>query len=103
MNTSFREYCEKLWRQWIERSIIFSPYIQSEFQTEYLPEPYLNFKAGKNPLYVFTTNPGAGMDVQYFDNIVSGKSIISEKQSYESIAEALGQYYSENLKGTPKN
>jgi hypothetical protein len=52
-------------------------FIKAEFQTEYLPEPYLVFGTNENLLYVLTTNPGKGMQHQDRSIILSKKSIIS--------------------------
>lgn len=102
MNSNFIEYCESIWRTWENKTIALSTYIRSEFQTEYLPEPYLKFNAGNNPLYIFTTNPGKGISVQHRDNINTHASVISSKMPYEDIASEMGDYYLKHLKGTAK-
>jgi hypothetical protein len=102
MNKEFENYCEELWKQWRDESIELPSYIKAEFQTDYLPEPYLSFKPGKNPLYILTTNPGQGMPEQHRDNINSRSSIVSPTMSYKEIASTMGDFYLTNLKGAAK-
>lgn len=77
--------------------------MHSEFQIDYLPEPYLKFGECSNPLYVFTTNPGLGMPEQHRKNILGGKSIASPNDPYSTISKVMGNYYLQHLKGAARN
>ena len=103
MNSDFRDYCEKLWYQWIQGTIEYSTFVRSKFQVAYLPEPYLQFGECSNPLYVLTTNPGQGMSVQHQKHILEGKSIVSPNDRYSTIAKVMGNYYQQHLKGVARN
>lgn len=98
----YLEFCEELWGRWLADSLVYSDFVKAEFQLDYLPEPYLQFGDCKNPLYVFTTNPGAGLPVQSRASVMAGNECLRSTYSYQEISRVLGDYYSKNLKGTPK-
>lgn len=102
MNSRLVSYCERLWREWMADTLELSPFIESEFQTKYLPEPYLGFGAGKKPLYVLTTNPGRGMSHQHRKAILSNKSFVLPEDTYQELMPKLADFYRTGLKGTAR-
>ena len=86
MTSRFADYCEHLWQQWIHGTLSVSAFIESEFQTDYLPEPYLLFGSAQKPLYILTTNPGQGMLHQNRQAILSNSSFVSPEDKYREAA-----------------
>lgn len=95
------QYCEKLLQDWRESNIKLTEGLDTVFQLDHLPEPYLRFGDPSRTLILLTTNPGPGMPHQHRDEILAGTSPVSATAPYGSIAAALGGWYWANLKGTP--
>ena len=96
------KYCEKLHKEWISDQLIVSEKTNKEFQMDYMPEPYLDFSKKDNPLYILTTNPGAGMLEQYRKNIIIEDSIITKNDSYQDTSKTFANFYVNNLTGAAK-
>lgn len=90
-------FCENLWQQWLLRELKFPEF---PFQAGHMPEPYLRWKDGKDPLYVLTTNPGGGMEHQLRENILAGNSNIKPTASYAESAVDLARFYDKELDGS---
>lgn len=104
MNKKYKKHCNEMNKKWMNEHLDVTDKTKNDFQMDYLPEPYLNFNAGENPLYVLTTNPGNGMDDQSRDVILKDKSKIGicKDDKYEEIAEKLAKFYLEDLEGAAK-
>jgi hypothetical protein len=86
MKISYIEFCQKLFQDWQNNNLNVNETCKRLFQLEYIPEPYLNFKKSKNPLYILNINPGSGMDeLQLRDKIT--------ENNYEEIANRFGDFY----------
>ena len=98
--TAYSGVCDTIYLQWKSGSSD-DPRL-SAFDTQYLPEPYLDFGHGDEVCIFLTTNPGGGMDAQLPDGVsrLAGGHI---PQSYNPLAKLLGEFYENSgaLKGAP--
>lgn len=86
MDNNYMDFCQKLFEDWQSNNLNVKEICERLFQLEYIPEPYLNFKKSKNPLYILNINPGSGMDnLQLRDKIVENK--------YNDVANRFGDFY----------
>ena len=97
----YSELCEWLWRSWLSRTVVASRALRARFDFEAAPEPYLLFDPGDRPLVIVTTNPGGTMPHQRWDQITTGRSILSMSMKYVDAADVLARYYVSNLTGPP--
>ena len=102
MNKDYIEFTEELHKKWIVDRLELDEKVKKDFQVDYLPEPYLDFNCGENPLYILTTNPGGGMEMQKRDVIVlnNSESGIVKDDKYSDIAKKLANFYIDILKGS---
>ncbi|MCR9117705.1 MAG: hypothetical protein NXI22_12240 [bacterium] len=103
LHAGYANYCELVWREWLEGELATSDSTALRFQVDHLPEPYLLFGSGENPLYVLTTNPGNGIEHQHRANILTGSSIVEHSKKYCDAAKVLATYYTTQLTGPAKN
>jgi hypothetical protein len=94
---AYLDYCEALWKRWLNGRLSLPPDVAKRFQLEHAPEPYLRFGNGRKPLYVLLTNPGSGLPHQRRDTILAGQSCINRRMSYYEASLRLGDYYQEEL------
>ena len=101
MSSAFFEYCESLWKSWLEGRLVASPFVDGAFDLDAAPEPYLSFRTGASPLFVLTTNPGGTMPHQLKSSVAAGAGPLNASMSYAAAASALGAFYEDphNLKG----
>ena len=86
MENRYIKFCQKLYEDWIDGELRVNELCKNLFQLEYIPEPYLNFKATQNPLYILNINPGSGMDdLQLRDKLIEAK--------YNDVANRFGDFY----------
>lgn len=92
MKNTYIGFCQKLFEDWKSNNLKVDISCEQLFQLEYVPEPYLNFKASQNPLYILNINPGSGMDdLQLRDKLIEDK--------YNDVANRFGNFYlSDNFK-----
>jgi hypothetical protein len=92
MGNNYIEFCQKLFEDWKKYNLNVNEVSKRLFQLEHVPDPYLNFKISKNPLYILNINPGSGMDeLQLRDKI--------NEKKYNDVANRFGEFYlSENFK-----
>ena len=69
MAKHYIELCEGLWREWLAESLDVSSFIESTFDLQAAPEPYVLFNAGLQPLIALLTNPGQTMPHQLRENV----------------------------------
>lgn len=70
---------------------------------DHCPEPYLFFsRHAPEPFHFLTTNPGAGMLHQHFEQINQGKSVVVKNDSYYENAKRLADFYSTQLRGNAR-
>ena len=102
MDKEYIEFTEELHKKWIDDTLELDEKVKKDFQVDYLPEPYLDFDCGTNPLYILTTNPGGGMQMQKRDVIVSNdsESGIVKDDKYSEVAKKLANFYIDILKGS---
>ena len=89
----YKVYCESLYRDWLTSLLNVSSLTKDIFQMNYLPEPYLVYSSGEEPLFFLTTNPGASLPFQHRDNY-------SKNSKYKQISQELVHIYRKKLKGT---
>ncbi len=94
----YLDLCEKLWADWKKGRLDPEPsqYVKQKFALDYLPEPYLTYGQGTDPLYFLATNPGALNDFQRRDLILKGQSAVVKNTalSYHELSAVLGNFYS---------
>lgn len=89
MESTYIAFCQKLFEDWRSSNLKVDRSCEQLFQLEYVPEPYLNFKASQNPLYILNINPGSGMDdLQLRDKLIEDK--------YDDVANRFGDFYLSN-------
>lgn len=77
---NYIEFCETIFQNWKKNPYYFQKDFGFDFQTEFLPEPYLVWTEGDTPLYVLNYNPGqAGFMVQQHSFAING-GIFEKKQ-----------------------
>lgn len=84
-------FCQDLYSNWNNCTLNYDPALESFFDLNALPEPYLSFKSLENPLYFLTTNPGGVMEFQKRDNFNYSDEL------YSDLAHKLGERYLLNL------
>ena len=100
---TYFDYCEKMWRRWINAEADYSALLHKIFQIDHCPEPYLYFYSDSiQPLHFLTTNPGAGMPHQNIHNILQNDSVVAKNQSYYDNAKKLADFYSTSLTGNAR-
>jgi hypothetical protein len=99
MHSQFRRFCERLWKDWLRGELQVSANVESRFQTDHLPEPYLRFGTARKPLCILTTNPGAGMPHQHRKKILSGTSVVDPSKTYLAAAIKMARFYTAELSG----
>ncbi|MGC4003139.1 MAG: hypothetical protein QM811_08385 [Pirellulales bacterium] len=55
--TTFPEYCEALWQNWLAFKPDVPAFVQANFDLDAAPEPYLTFDDGRNPLVALRQTP----------------------------------------------
>jgi hypothetical protein len=96
---AYKNFCETLWRSWLAGTLDVPPSLRRDFDLDAAPEPYLTFGAGARPLVVLTTNPGATMRHQRRSVILRGGGPVVAGARYEAVADTLGAFYAEHLRG----
>ena len=99
MSNPYKDFCDTLWRSWLDGRLELPPSLRVRFDLNASPEPYLPFGAGARPLVVLTTNPGATMRHQRRSVILRGNTRVAASSRYEDVARRLGRYYSTQLSG----
>lgn len=89
----YGSFCDQMWGDWLAGRIPASVFSEGRFNLESAPEPWLEFKSGKEPLVAVTTNPGCSMEFQSRNAITSGLSPIRPIPLYRDATEGLGKYY----------
>lgn len=85
-NSNYFKFCEDLYKNWKKGDLPEKEVLKQLFQLDYVPEPYLYFEKGSNPLYVLYNNPGSGIDeIQKHD-------VVNEK-TYDDFAKKISKYY----------
>jgi hypothetical protein len=100
-SSSYESFCEELWQGFLANETTYSPYVTNKFLTDYIPEPFVKYECGKEPLFVLLTNPGGGMVHQRRRSILSGQSCVNRRHSYAEAAIELGNKYLRQLRGKP--
>lgn len=98
--SEYLQVAEGLWRGWLESRTSLSDDAESLFDSEFLPEPYLDFGSGANPLVILTTNPGGGLTEQLRESVVAGRSPARPGMTYAEVAQRLAEFYTNHLKGS---
>ena len=99
MAEDYIELCETLWRDWLAESLDVSPFIESTFDLQAAPEPYVLFNAGLQPLIALLTNPGQTMPHQLRENVKEdGVGPLTRNLDYATAAHRLGVFYQDELK-----
>jgi len=94
----YGSFCDRLWLDWLADRLPASAFGGGEFDRKSAPEPWLEFRAGSNPLVAVTTNPGGSMDHQSHAAVVGRTSpIIKPSQTYREATEGLGHFYETSL------
>lgn len=65
MNADYFTYCNELYTAWLQGELELSDVPSGLFDLAYAPEPYIRLQAGKRPLHMLLTNPGAPMAFQH--------------------------------------
>jgi hypothetical protein len=100
---AYFNYCEKMWSKWVSSDFSHSGLRGTTFQMDHCPEPYLSFSSyAPGQLHFLTTNPGAGMPHQHFEQIHQGKSVVLTNDSYSENAKRLTDFYSTQLRGNAR-
>jgi hypothetical protein len=100
---AYFDYCEKMWSKWISSDVHNSGFMETTFQIDHCPEPYLFFSSNApGQLHFLTTNPGAGMPHQHFEQINQGKSVVLKNASYFENTKRLADFYSTQLPGNAR-
>lgn len=94
---AYWQFCEDLWRGWLDRSVELPQTIRDRFLIDHLPEPYLRFGDGTRPFCLLLTNPGFGMPHQERARIQAGQSCVSADCSYYENAARLAEFYLAHL------
>jgi len=99
MAEPFIQFCEELWRDWLDGTLKLPDIILKKFgfDLDAAPEPYLHFETREKPLVVLTTNPGGTMCHQCRASVRAGEGPLSTSMSYEEAARALGPFYVKEL------
>lgn len=102
MTNDYLEFCEDIYSKFIDGTIQKQDLNPDIFQLDYCPEPYLIYGNPKKPLYVLTTNPGRGLDIQKRKFILKNKSDpIKVWDEYGNNAQRLMEWYMANLSESP--
>ena len=100
---AYFNYCEKMWSEWVSSDFHHSGLMGTTFQMDHCPEPYLFFPGyASGQLHFLTTNPGAGMPHQHFEQIYQGKPVVLKNDSYSENAKKLADFYSTQLRGNAR-
>ncbi|GEM_PF-4054215 len=95
----YGSFCDRLWFDWLADRLPNSAFYGGRFDARSAPEPWLEFRAGSNPLVAVTTNPGGSMDHQSHTAVVGGtSSIIKPSHTYREATEGLGHFYETSLR-----
>src|SRR5437867_2370915 len=95
MADQFVDFCERhLWRHWLDGELRTTPLICSTFDVRVVPEQYVLFGTGEDPLLVLTTNPGGAENHQHRQAVQDGTGPLLESMDYATAAAALGRFYS---------
>lgn len=99
---NYLDLCESWWKGWLADTLQISPDIRALFAMDALPEPYITFQSGNNPLFVLTTNPGGVMPHQQRENIFNNIDCsLNPNISYTEAANVLAKIYCTYLQKTP--
>ena len=90
---AYESFCDELWRDWLADRLARSAFVGGDFDSERAPEPWLELRAGLQPLVALTTNPGGGMKHQLRDEILRGRSVITPTDSYRAATAGLPHFY----------
>jgi hypothetical protein len=99
--TAYQAACQAIYESWLREDQ--DPVLAEHFDTEYLPEPYLDFGDVDGDICLFlTTNPGGGMNTQLHDGI-SQLASGTLPQKYAPLSKIMADFYetSGELKGAP--
>lgn len=104
MKSDYLEFCECMWENWRAGRLRASKFVESHFDLNAAPEPYIAYNCGRNPLVVLLTNPGRTKPCQKRRAVRAGKGPLSDSMQYRRAAKSLGDYYQQpdSLKTTPR-
>ena len=98
----YGSFCDRLWLDWLADRLPPSAFGGGAFDPKSAPEPWIEFRAGSDPLVAVTTNPGGSMEHQSHEAVVGGTSpIIKPSQTYREATQGLGHFYEMSLKRSP--
>jgi hypothetical protein len=91
--TDYYQFCDNLWRDWVDRVSILDGPLSKRFTPEHCPEPYLRFGSGTDPVYFVLTNPGAGQSHHKRRQIFQSLTALDPHMRYRQIASELANWY----------
>jgi len=98
MANNYIDLCESLWRDWLGESLDVSSSIESTFDLQAAPEPYVLFNAGMQPVVFLLTNPGQTMSHQLQENVKKDDvGPLTRNINYATAAQNLGVHYQTEL------